>query len=334
MIEEVISGELASRWEVPRAAIALERLSGGLINLVYRARAGERTVIAKHAPPYVAAAPHLALSPHRLAIEAWCLAELGPGGCLAAIAGPRIRAPALIAQVPEHALILIEDLGMLPDLGRCERVDPELGRELGTFLARLHVESRALPDLAAVDNRDIQDTRYRTQHAQVGRWLAERGSADHAELGELAISIGRRLRARGPSLIMGDLWLPSLLVDDDALRVIDWEFAHAGSPAQDLGHLVAHLGMHERRADPDRAAAVARFRHTFLEAYAAASDGLSEAVHRDACLHAGCEILARVLGPFKDDLHDARRVDVEVEHACALLRGRLGLGDPAARTGG
>lgn len=328
----VIVDALARSWSLRPAEIEIERVTGGLVNEVYRLRGGDRSVIVKHALPYVAAAPQIPLSPRRSAIEARCLRELGPGGRLQPIVTSHVRAPHLIAEFPELSVNVIEDLGSLPDLGTAARIDPILGRELGGFLARLHVASRSLPEvLDEVENRDVQDTRYRTQYTQVGSWLADYGRRDHAALGASAVDVGRRFRARGPSLIMGDLWLPSLLVDGDALRVIDWEFAHAGSPAQDLGHVLAHLWMHEHRAGPERADRYRELRRELVGGYASGSGLATPDLVADACRHAGCEVLARVLGPFRSaSLYASPRADepavmYAIDVACAALLGDDGL---------
>ena len=135
----------------------------------------------------------------------------------------------------------------------------------------------------------------------------------------VARAVGNRLRVPGPALIMGDLWLPSLLTDGEAIRVIDWEFAHAGQPAQDLGHLLAHLWMHARMATRARAADLDAVRVQVVTGYAEAGGVLGPAVRQEASRHAGCEMLARIAGPFASRFVFANSAPTspEVEQAIA-----------------
>jgi aminoglycoside phosphotransferase (APT) family kinase protein len=98
--------------------------------------------------------------------------------------------------------------------------------QLSEFAARLHaLEVPALmpePDPVAV---------LREQLDAFGR---------PSEVFELALAELERDRppARGPVLVHGDFRLGNLIVGSDGLRaVLDWELAHAGNPAEDLGWL-------------------------------------------------------------------------------------------------
>ncbi len=328
---ELARHAFATFAKVGPADVTLVPLTGGLLNEVFRARSGSCSAVVKYAPPHVASVPTIALSQRRSAVEAACLSELGPGGSLQAATSARVRAPRLHAHDAARAVIVMEDLGPLPDLATVSVLDPELGAELARFLGAVHTLSTSLSDLLdAVDNPDVQRTRQRTQYARVGGWLALHGVRDAAELGTRTEALGRRLGARGPSLIMGDLWPPSLLVDGAALRVIDWELAHAGQPAQDLGHLLAHLWMHEHSARADRASGFAAFRARFVSTYRAAWEPSPTAI-TDACMHAGCEILARVAGPFAAGyLYTGRDVTETVDRAARALRGDVTLWSDAA----
>jgi len=320
--DEVVA-RVARQFSVSSDLVEVERVTGGLVNEVFRAHLGSSSVIVKYAPPYVAALPSIALSPRRICIEARCLRELGPGGGLDGVVSSRVRAPRLIdLDVATHVLMM-EDLGPLPDLGerlmRGDGVDPALGATLGGFVGRLHASSRKLPELLReIDNRDVQETRLRTQYRQVGTWLAESGCPEHAILGARAADLGARLLGPGPCLTMGDLWPRSVLTDGETLGVIDWEFAHAGNPAQDLGHLAAHLWMHARRAPTEhRARTIDVLRESFSRGYRdeiarlGADDLITPEVVRDANVHAGCEILARVLASLATEA--ARRAMLGIE---------------------
>lgn len=311
MTSAEIASWIARRRAVSLSMVSVERLTGGAINDVFRAHVGSDRMIVKHAPPYVAQVPTIALSQRRMAIEARCYRELAPEGVLGEVGTVEVRAPRYLDFDPSDHVLVIEDCGPIPDLAElitsARPFDPALGTLLGSFIGRLHGVSARTPTLLVeLDNRDVQETRARTQYDQVGAWARSLGVADSARLSAQASALGQRLLEPGRCLVMGDLWLRSVLVSGSNLRVIDWELAHAGSPAQDLGHLAAHLWMHAQRATNSgrRLAVEAVFDH-FCAAYlsalhACAQDALLTAeTVRDATLHAGCEILARIAGPFR-----------------------------------
>jgi hypothetical protein len=283
---------------------------GGLVNVVHRAGArAAASVIVKHAPPHLASAPAIPLSPARLGFEHAALRALAPGGALAGVLGPRVRAPVPLGFDPAASVLVLEDFGDPPDLAAALPARPPLAGvldDLGAALGRLHRRSAGRPELAAAfDNRDVQQTRLHVQYEQVGAWLEAAGVPEAATLGERALGLGRSLLAPGRCLVMGDLWPASVLdLSADGLALIDWEFAHYGRPLQDVAHLAAHLWMQAHRA-PSRAAAHV-FAHaltSFLTGYAGELDGaplvfpISELC--DAAVHVGCEILARTVGPFR-----------------------------------
>ncbi|MDZ4701880.1 MAG: aminoglycoside phosphotransferase family protein [Rhodothermales bacterium] len=314
------------------------RLSGGLINEVWRVPASPEPLIVKYAPPYIATSPSIPLDPHRLVIESRCLALFGERGPLAAVATHTVRPPVPRA-VDELAHILVmEDVGDAPHLGAwletaTDEAAGEVGAQLGVFIGRLHAASTGDFALSrAIDNRAIQETRLAVQYRAIGGLLAHLGVPDAAKLGREAEALGERLLRPGSCLIMGDLWPPSVLVTPAGLRVIDWEFAHYGNPAQDVGHLAAHLWMIGHRLEAPAAPA---FWSAWLAAYAVAvrpakTSLWDDQARRDAAVHAGCEILVRVAGAFRAGyLYDGHTADDAVvydavAHSVALLRGAPG----------
>lgn len=285
-------------------------LAGGLLNHVWRVQVGEGSVVVKHAPPHIATAPDVPLDPSRIAFEARALADLSPGGRLAHLAGDAVRAPRLLDFDPDAAVLVMEDLGDLPHLGGALHAGRDLDREarrLGRFIGRLHAETLDRPDLAVrFDNRPIQQTRHRVQYLAVGDILRCAGVPDAANLGARTADLSRRLQRSGRCLLMGDLWPPSIrLAPDGRLLVVDWEFAHYGQPAQDLGHIAAHLWMLEHRAPSAEATDAARgawraFRQGYDDGAGDRKPDLLDAdTYRDVALHVAAEILVRAAGPFQ-----------------------------------
>lgn len=293
-----------------------ERLPGGNLNRVWRVAGAERSVVVKHAPPQIAVTPEVPLDPSRLHVEAECLRALGPEGELSGVAGGPVRPPRLLSMDEARDVLVMEDLGERPTLGRWLRTHdpaavreraPALGAALGRFIGRLHATTHDTPAYAdRFANRAMQETRHAVQYQGVAEML-RRGDVDDAEaLGARAERLGETLLGPGCCLTMGDLWPSSVLVGTDAAYLIDWELAHYGRPLQDIAHFLAHLWMQAHRA-PSRAveAAVEALKTAFVDAY---TEALGEAYaalwtdreRRDASVHLGAEILVRAVGPFQD----------------------------------
>lgn len=284
------------------------RLSGGLLNVVWRVPTDSGPLVAKWAPPHVASDPEIPLDPGRLGFEAWGLSLFGPGRQLGSLCED-VRPPRLLDYDPQAHVVLLEDLGELPDLAKWLEsagapAAQALGARLGRFLASLHEATRADPALVELDNAQIQRTRLAVQYEPAAGLLAAAGVPDAAELGQRARALGERLCQPGRCLIQGDLWPASVLIRAQEpappeCHLIDWEFCHFGQPAQDLGHLRAHLWLLEREGH----AAAAPFAAAFSTAYAAAAppELQDEEARRDARLHEACEVLARSLGAFARD---------------------------------
>ena len=189
---------------------------------------------------------------------------------------------------------------------------------LADWLRGLHADPQA-PDLHSLA---VQQTRLAVQYRSIGPLLAELGVPDAADLGARAEELGLRLLQKGTCLVMGDLWPPSVLLDQGGRPwVIDWEFSTMGRPAQDLGHLAAHLWMQ---------AHVEGLSGTLADGFlcAAGSRNSSEAwLDRDTCTHAACEVLTRShgafagTGAFRGMDGQSPRVEQALGFALALLRG-------------
>ena len=307
----------AARAHVERrlgvATAAAAALSGGLMNHVHRVwRAdGARSVVVKHAPPWVASAPEIPVDPSRSGFEARALRWLSTR------TDARVRVPALLDAVP--GVLILEDLGDVPDLGAwlADGGDPGVLEALGVWTRDLHADASA-PQGA---NAAVQRTRLAVQYAAVGTWLAEQGVADAEALGACARRLGQRLLAPGPAFVMGDLWPPSVRVGPRGeLQVLDWEFSTRGQRCQDLGHLAAHLWMGAQAGRWGTGAA-----RRFLQA----ACGGGAAGDPDLATHFACEVLIRTVGPFRDSGPFAGR-----EPADPGLREAVASAVDTLRTGG
>lgn len=231
-----------------------EPLTGGYINEVWRLFGPNGTCILKHAPYHVSAVPDLALDPGRIGIEAHLLAMFAEDGELADIAQPEIRPPRPYYFDSSSFTLVMEDVAPhipFDSMARRSAVDVSVGRRLGKFVGLLHRRSHGCADfMRTIDNRSVQAVRRKVQYDATAALLASAGIDDPELPAHRAEELGCRYLEPGKCLIMGDLWPRSILVDagPNTVRLIDWEFAHFGRPAQDVAHLAAHIWMMAHRA--------------------------------------------------------------------------------------
>ena len=125
-----------------------------------------------------------------------------------------------------------------------------VGERLGEVAARLGHMVQAAPGL--LEDRTLVPVPFPGHLADLESWLAAHEERLAVALGAPATTrlAGVVARAqdllddvRRTCLVHGDLGPANVLVDPDTLEVtgvLDWEFAHAGSPYADLGHLLRH----------------------------------------------------------------------------------------------
>jgi 5-methylthioribose kinase len=220
------------------------------------------------------------------------------------------------------------------------RVDLEIAERLGTILGTIHAEAPRSPILTArlADTSLFDELRVDPYYRMVARAHPDLAQAIDA----LVASMKRPERER--TLVLGDFSPKNILVHSDGLILLDFECAHAGDPAFDLGFFLSHLLLKRTRAalhDPGRSSEYAelarRFWAAYLERRGLAREEQAGLVHR-GCLHtAGCA-LARVDGKSPVEYLDAlgqssvRRFAREAlssnpatwDELCALLTDALG----------
>ena len=292
-------------------------LSGGLLYFVWRiyGQPGSKptSLIAKWAAPFIASSPDVQLDPSRIRIEAKVLEAFGPEGPLNFLSSEKIRPPQLYKFVPSENLLFMEDVCQCPDLSdwimnpHNESDLSRIGTCLGDFVGKMHRACYHRPDFSQMfDNATIQHTRLEVQYNNVGNYARKAHHPKNHQIGQVAISFGELLQKIGKVLIMGDLWLPSIFVSDNKLRIIDWELAHFGRPSQDIGHLAAHLWMFMHRyrgQNPENNART--ILDGFLKGYRAALSKMFEQVFgldgvRESAIHFGSEVLTRTVGNFQN----------------------------------
>ncbi|HVW10834.1 MAG TPA: phosphotransferase, partial [Bryobacteraceae bacterium] len=133
----------------------------------------------------------------------------------------------------------------------------------------------------------------------------------------LADLIGRSA-GRRVSLVHGDYSPKNLLVHGDCIWVIDWEVAHFGDPAFDVGFLLNHLLM-KSIAMPDQASKMGELADEFLRSLSAALPAGADWVVPAAFEHLPALLLARVYGKSPAEYLDAAMRERAARLALGLM---------------
>jgi len=315
MMSDMTSDELHSAIQqlLPdfKAAGTAERLSGGNINKVWRVDGDPYRVIAKHAPPHIATNPDVPLSSERISFEAKALSLFSANGQFHQIADQKVRPPKLYAFAPDRSLLLMEDVGDFKELNMIEAESIssiKTGERLGRFIGNLHRFSFGDDDLrSSFNNFDIQKVRHQLQYEPAYEYGEWKNSSTKTKIKNRSRHLGERLQGTGTCLIMGDLWPPSVLINETSdIRLIDWEFMHFGRPLQDVGHFAAHCWMQGHVAQRNNSSNWwDELWSSFIDGYKhATGDCYSKLFNyeekNDIGIHIGTEILIRAFGPFRE----------------------------------
>ncbi|KZP27682.1 hypothetical protein FIBSPDRAFT_1039994 [Athelia psychrophila] len=236
---------------------AVERLSGGFINFVWRAKLGtpyegQNSIVVKHAPPFTAMDSSLNVAVERLKFEYDSLKMIG--------SEPSIAGEDALISVPsvyhhdniKHVLIM-QDVGTMSTLRDFMGASPPpptdmaalIGCQLATFIAGLHNWGRnnesARAGLSAnAYGRTVMDL---CGYQTVVPNATASGILDPL-LSTAMAALAERDKTSEETAIMGDFWALNVLVDIDmsasgekALKniwIVDWEACRYGSPAVDV----------------------------------------------------------------------------------------------------
>lgn len=284
---------------------SIEAVSGGNLNYVWRIRGKSDSCIVKYAPPYIATQPDVSLDPRRAVIEARALDELGEGR-LKSVANGDIGIPRLLDFDRDRNILMMEEVSSSATLGdrilEQQPVKKPL-EQLAGFIARLHATTFGREWAASrFDNHSMQATRREVQYRPVTGQLEDYGIPNAVSLGARARELGDWLMETGKCMIMGDLWPPSVLMGGERPWLIDWELAHFGRPLQDVGHLTAHLCLYGMVAGRSPGELITPFLETYRKELGNDFYSLwDEKEVRGMAVHAGAEIITRVIGAFSSD---------------------------------
>jgi 5-methylthioribose kinase len=141
-----------------------------------------------------------------------------------------------MTHAPEEAVVWKEQL--LAGL-----VDPEIARRAGTILGTVH---RATVNHPALNGRLADTTVF--DELRVDPFYREIARV-HPEIAPRVEGLIASMDAHRPRcLVLGDFSPKNILVHDRGLTLVDFETAHAGDPAFDLGFFLSHLLLKALRA--------------------------------------------------------------------------------------
>lgn len=270
---------------IPGYAAAVERVPRDPINYtyrIYRRQDGtydgsedpvysQPTVIARYAPPYIAArGPSIKFSQYRQVIEAMALAMFDTRAPLDALSidlpkelglpllleqHASIRIPRPLRRVDRSNVLLMQDLDQHVPVEVWLKTKATIssandtGSRLGSFISALQNACRSrLPQYSYfLDNSDTKQFLRQEFAATVQVALHKFGYEDAAVLGKIALEhydtpVDRSLSA----FTIGDSLSISVLTQGasvEQIGIVDWEFAGVGSMAKDVAHCTAFLRM-------------------------------------------------------------------------------------------
>jgi 5-methylthioribose kinase len=188
------------------------------------------------------------------------------------------------------------------------KLSPELAARLGRILAEIHDKAPTHPSLTGVlaDTSLFDELRIDPYYRTIAR--------AHPDLNRRveALITSMRLPDDEQTLVLGDFSPKNILVHNDGMTLLDFECAHAGDPAFDLGFFLTHLVLKTIRAASagrDLSSRYTDIASLFLSAYLSQRDidmRSRASLTRRAMLHTAACCLARVDGKSPVEYLDAR----------------------------
>jgi 5-methylthioribose kinase len=286
----------------------------GNMNLVLRAVTSSRSFILKQARPWVEKYPTIGAPAGRSEVEIAFYEAASTRPSL------RDRMPRLLAQDRASGLLVLEDLGSAGDFTSLYRGgwlgEPEVS-DLVSYLADLHrpVDTNSAArrlftnrDMRALNHEHIfrlplvPDNGLDLDRITPGLGDAAASLKDDPSYVGAVRRLGGSYLEDGAALVHGDYFPGSWLRTDSGIRVIDFEFCFLGTPAFDVGVMLAHLHLSRQPI------ALAEALLSSYQERAGVGDPFLDLSRR----FAGCEIMRRLIGvaqlPLSADIEDKARL--------------------------
>src|SRR4051812_12253860 len=268
---ETAADYLREAGRVPSGrAVAVQALGWGVSNVVMRVDVeGEAPVVLKQARGRLRTRAHWVSRLERIWTETAALERLAGG--LADGTVPRV-----VFTEPDDFLFAMtcapDDSVVWKERLLAGEADPEVARAAGSILGRMHAGTVGDPALVAGPLADLgvfDELRIEPFYRTIARVHADLAPRLEALIASLADPPTR-------TFVHADFSPKNLLVHAGGLTVVDFETAHAGDPAYDLGFVLSHLLLKAARAAPGHAPYLA-LTDVLRDAYLARSGGRPDA---------------------------------------------------------
>lgn len=299
--------------------LAVETPGEGNMNVVLRITTNERSLIVKQSRPFVQKYPTIPAPIERIAVEHQFYKTLVEHSAAESLVLSHV--PRVLAYVPTHHLLVLEDLGAGEDLTLLyqeQTISQQLLSELTELAAAIHKTPVASSyptneELKALNHQHIfvlpflEDNGFSLDSIQVGLAALAVPYKQNQALKAVVEQLGERYLASGEVLIHGDYYPGSWMQRGNTVFLLDPEFSYRGLAEFDVGVMAAHVLL--ITGDLEQL-------HQVLEAYPSSFDqSLAEQI-------AGVEVLRRLIGlaqlPLERSLEEKA---VLLEQAAALLLG-------------
>lgn len=242
--------------DVGEKIIDVSIAGAGNMNVVLRVKTTLRSLIVKQTRPFVQKYPNIPAPIDRIAIEQQFYHALTSKGKTDPF-------PKILGYSKEEYLLVMEDLGALPDVTSCYAdrfLNDALLKTLVTTLYDIH--STAPPkdfplntELKALNHQHIfvlpflEDNGFSLDTIQKGLQALSMPFKTNSRLKEVVTTLGKKYLENGTTLLHGDYYPGSWMQNEDAFYVIDPEFSFVGEKAFDLGVLAAHMILATSKSD-------------------------------------------------------------------------------------
>jgi Ser/Thr protein kinase RdoA (MazF antagonist) len=264
-------------------------LTGGTANYVYRVTlATGRTIIYKHAAPYLHSNHNFAFDPIRMDYEDRVL-EILPPLLAQRIPNSTVHPVTWYSYDKEAKLLCISDGGdgNLKAAFKDPSLNiPQVASELGRWLAALHLSSTNTP-LSRSNSHDLKSNNpvgvaiYRHAYANLSQALSTYGH-DPGFGKYINKEFGSKLAIDNECICHGDFWPGNVLVKfkvpdgkDVELTIVDWEMTRRGTSATDVAQFAAEAFLLDRFHD-EKGLLI-----TFLKTYVAAREEAGSNLNRE-----------------------------------------------------
>jgi 5-methylthioribose kinase len=313
-------------------SVSAEGLGWGVSNVVIRAEIeGQPPIVLKQARERLRVEAHWVSRIDRIWTERAALELLGtilPSGTVPGV---------LFSDEPNFLFAMTcapDDSTVWKERLLAGEADAAVARRAGEILGRIHGATVNHPALRGrFANTEVFD---QLRIDPFYRKIAKVHPGIAGRLAALIVSMNNPLTR---CLVLGDFSPKNILIHKHGLTLVDFETAHAGDPAFDLGFFLSHLLLKTiraaRQSEDARAASAPYFHliHTFREAYRLQVNGDDPTLDRRTAAHLSACALARVDGKSPVDYLDVSAREVVRRITLAALTDRAeGWDDLARRT--